>query len=229
MVTVDKAVIARIEKQGQHFEVLVDPEVAFELKSGKTVSVSKMLAVNAVFKDSKKGEKASPELLEKAFASMDVNKIAEMIVKQGDIQLTTELLRKHREEKRRQIAAYIHTNALDPRTKVPHPIERVLTAMDQAGFNVDANKSIAEQIDKVIDAIKGIIPLSFEKIRIQILVGPQYAGQAYGALKRFGVEQSKWLNNGGLQATVAITAGLKDDLYSEINAVTNGTVQIKEE
>ena len=54
MVTVDKAIIARIERSGKHFEILVDPELAYDLREGKSVSLNKMLAINQVFKDAKK-------------------------------------------------------------------------------------------------------------------------------------------------------------------------------
>ena len=45
MVTVEEAIIAKIDKAGKHFEVLVDPNIAYELREGKIVSISKMLAV----------------------------------------------------------------------------------------------------------------------------------------------------------------------------------------
>lgn len=229
MVTVDKAVIAKVVKGSEHFEILVDPVMALDMKKGKQVSITKMLAVNDVFKDSKKGEKASPHNLEKAFNTTDVNKIAEEIVRHGDIQLTTELLRKQREEKRRQVAAYISANSIDPRTKVPHPIERILNAMDAKGVNVDMNESVPGQIESVIKKINDLVPISFEKVKISIMVPAQYAGQAYGVLKRFGKEQAVWGNDGSLKATVEVSPSLKSDLYSALNAATNSMITIKEE
>ncbi len=229
MVSVDKAVIARIEKNSQHFEVLVDPELAMSLKKGKTVSISKMLAVNDVFKDSKKGEKASPTVLESAFGTSEVEKVTEDIIKHGDIQLTTDLLRKQKQEKIRQVAAYISANAIDPTTKIPHPIERILNAMKEKGVNIDANKSVPEQVEDVIKSIKDILPISFEKVQIKVMVPAQYAGQAYGVLKKYGVDKPQWGNDGSLKANVSITASLKSDLYSALNTSTNNTVIIKEE
>ena len=38
MVTVDQAIIAKIDKDGKHFEVLVDADIAYDLKEGMIVS-----------------------------------------------------------------------------------------------------------------------------------------------------------------------------------------------
>ena len=58
MVSLDDAVIARLKKGEEHFEVLVDPYAAADLIDGKEVDVVQSLAIDAVFKDSKKGKHA---------------------------------------------------------------------------------------------------------------------------------------------------------------------------
>jgi len=61
VVSLDEAVIARLETHGERFELLVDPELAFKFKLGEEVDLEALLAINKVFKDAKKGEKASLE------------------------------------------------------------------------------------------------------------------------------------------------------------------------
>ena len=121
MVTIDEAIIAKIVKDGKHFEVLVDPDIAYDLKEGRIISLSRMLAINMVFTDAKKANKAAPSEIEKAFGTSDVEKIAEDIVKHGDIQLTTDFRRRKIDERKKQIAAFINRNAINPQTKAPHP------------------------------------------------------------------------------------------------------------
>jgi len=121
MVTVEDAVIAKIEKGGTHFEVLVDPAIAYDLKEGMAVSLGRMLAVNAVFTDSKKGLRASDKHLQEMFKTDDIEKIARDIVVNGDVQITTEFRRKKIEERKRQIAEFISRNAHNPQTGTPHP------------------------------------------------------------------------------------------------------------
>ena len=63
MVKLDDAVIARMEKHGHKYEVLVDPDLAMDVKHGKVVDFSELLAADRVFKDSKAGDEQSPEFL----------------------------------------------------------------------------------------------------------------------------------------------------------------------
>ena len=79
MVSLDKAVIARLQKKEDHFEILVDPYAAEQLIEGKEVDVLSSLAIDAVFKDSKKGTHAPQESLEKHFDTVEVEKIAREI------------------------------------------------------------------------------------------------------------------------------------------------------
>ncbi|MBI3260585.1 MAG: ribosome assembly factor SBDS, partial [Ignavibacteriae bacterium] len=157
MVTVDEAIIAKIVKNGKHFEILVDPELAYELRDGKSVSIQKMLAINIICTDAKKGDKASTADIEAAFGTTDIEKITEHIVKHGEIQLTTEFRRKKVEERRKQIANLISKNAVNPQTKMPHPADRILNAMEQSHFSVDPMKTAEQQMDDAVKAIKQIL------------------------------------------------------------------------
>ncbi len=229
MVTVDKAVIARLEKDGKHFEVLVDPELAYGLKDGKTVSVPKMLAVNEVFSDSRKGMKISSSELERVFGTPDIEKVAEEIVKQGDVQLTTEFRKNKVDERRRQIAAFISRYAINPQTRVPHPQERIMNAMEQAHLSIDPFKPAEQQIDDVMKALKPIIPISLEEASMSIIVPAKYSGYAYGRIKNLGtIAEQKWLTDGSLSARLVTPAGLKEEVYRILNSITNGEVKIEE-
>jgi ribosome maturation protein SDO1 len=155
--------------------------------------------------------------------------VAKRIIKEGDIQLTTEFRRKRKEEKERQIADFISRHGVDPRTKKPHPPERILAAMDKAHVNIDPFKPAEQQIEDVLKSIKAILPISFENVKLTIEILPQFSGKAYSILKEFahsGDEQ--WLSDGTLRAKIEIPASLKDSLYRKLNAATGGTVRITE-
>ena len=55
MVKLEEAVTARFECEGHKFEVLVDPDLAMEVKKGNKVNADDLLAVDTVFKDAAKG------------------------------------------------------------------------------------------------------------------------------------------------------------------------------
>ena len=65
MVSLDDAVIARIKKGEEHFEILVDPYAASDIIDGKETDVLEHLAVDSVFTDAKKGTHASEESIRK--------------------------------------------------------------------------------------------------------------------------------------------------------------------
>ena len=59
MVSVEKAIITKITKDHTDFEILVDPDRALDFKRGKPASIENILAVRGIFKDAKKGDRAS--------------------------------------------------------------------------------------------------------------------------------------------------------------------------
>ena len=65
MVSVDKAIIARLEKHGKKLEVLVDPNKALDFKAGKEVDFEDLLAIDEIFSDAHKSERVPNEELNK--------------------------------------------------------------------------------------------------------------------------------------------------------------------
>ncbi len=228
MVTVDEAIIARYEKDGKHFEILVGAELAYDLKEGKAVSIQRMVATNFVFTDARKATKATPSDVEKCFGTHDIEKIAEQIVKHGEVQLTTEFRRKKTEEKRRQIAELISRHAINPQTKLPHPQQRVLAAMDEARVRVDAFRPADQQVEDTIKAIKEILPISIEELILTVEIPARYAGRGYGAVKEYGIHQEQWLSDGSLVVKITIPAGLKETVYRRLGNLTEGNAKIEE-
>jgi len=226
MVTVDKAVIARLDRGDKHFEVLVDPELAYALKEGKSVSIQAMLAVNQVFNDVTKGTKSSEDDM-KLFKG-DVFAAAEEIIRKGDMQLTAEFRRKKAEEKRRQIASIISKNAINPQTRLPHPQDRIENAMEKARVNIDPFLSADQQIPAILAALRPILPISMEQAEIEVKIPAKYASRAFGALKSLGeISSQSWGPDGSLVAKIKVPAGLKQTVYSKINSLTEGSAIIK--
>lgn len=228
MVKMDEAVIARIEKKGHKFEVLVDPDLAMDIKHGKSVNFLDLLADENVFKDSRKGDLASPETLMDAFLTTDINLIVKKIIEDGDVQLTTEQRKMFKEKKRAEIINIISQNALNPQTNTPHPPKRIENAMEQAKIDIDPFKSTEEQVKIIVNAIRKIIPISMEKVKFAVKIPPQYSAKCSGLLHRFEVKKEQWLNDGSLAAEFELAIGLKQDLLSQLNSITHGDVILKE-
>jgi ribosome maturation protein SDO1 len=227
MVKLEEAVIARLEVQGMNFEILVDPELALALKQGKPVNLREMLAVERVFKDARKGEEASAKTIEAIFHTTDVLKVAEEIVKKGQVQLTTEMRRRMREEKLKQIISLISRRAVNPQTGTPHPPSRIEAALEQAKIKIDEFKSAEEQLPTILKALSTVLPLSLETKKIEVRVPPQYASKAYGLLKSYKPLQEEWLPDGGLKVIIEIPAAVQAEFFDKLNQLTKGEVQSK--
>jgi len=228
LVSLDDAVIARLKKGEDHFEVLVDPYAAADLIDGKDVDILQNLAIEAVFEDSKKGKHASEESLQRVFGTNDVVEIAKKIILKGELQLTTEQRHKMQRNKRNRIIETIARNAMDPKTKAPHPRQRIELAMEQAGVHVDPFKPVSEQVKTIIEALRPIIPISMDQIRISVKIPPEYTGRAYGIIRNFGtLEREDWQSDGSWLGIIRIAAGMQNEFYDKLNDITKGNVSTK--
>ncbi|RLF65028.1 MAG: ribosome assembly factor SBDS [Thermoplasmata archaeon] len=228
MVSLEDAVIARYEKKGMHFEILVDPEAAEDFIDGKEINLMESLATDLVFKDANKGEKASEESLTEIFGTTDINEIAKKILKEGRIQLTTKQRREMQERKKRKIIDTIARNSMNPQTKLPHPKDRIQLAIEEAGVHIDPFKSVDAQIKDIIAAIRHILPISIENVEIEVKIPGKYAGKAYGEVKSFGtIVKEEWLSDGSWKCRIEIPAGMQTEFYDKLNGITKGDVETK--
>ncbi len=222
---IENTLIARLDRNGEHFEILVDPKKGYEYKTGQKKDFSNVLAFDEVFKDANKGERASPAALKKALGTDDIVKAAQYILDEGVLQLTTDQRRKAVAEKHAKIVALIAMTVMDPKSKAPHPVARIELALEEARFHVDAFKRAEEQVEDAIESIREIIPISLEKIKIAVKVPAQYAPKTYGLLKEFGIQKEEWGADGSLMVVLEMPVGMEAGFYDRLNSQTSGQTQ----
>ncbi len=228
MVSLENAVIARLHKGADRFEILVDPHEAEHIIEGKTENILSALAIDAVFSDSKKGTHAAIESLQKHFNTTDVSTIAKEIIQKGEIQLTTEQRREMQEKKRKRIVDLIVKNAMDPQTKMPHPRTRIELALDEAKVHIDPFKSVNQQMKTILEYLRPILPISMEQSRISVKIPPEFVGKAYGAVRSVGtLEREEWQSDGTWIGIVKLPAGMQTDFYDRLNTLTKGNVETR--
>jgi len=227
MVSLDKAITARLETHGEKFEILVDPDLAYLFKTGSKKDTLNLLVVEEIFTDARKAERPTAESLKKAFGTTEVMKIAEVIIRKGDVQLTTGQRKTMAEEKRRKIVAILARECIDPRTGAPHPPQRIEKAMEESRVHIDPFKDAEMQLNEVVDALRPILPMKFEKVKIAVRVPAEYAPRAFGTLKEYNIQKEEWQSNGNLIVVVEMPAGLQGEFYDKINKITSGSVETK--
>lgn len=227
MTTLDKAIIADITIDGKAFEIYVDPEMANMYKEGRKPDTKNILVVEEVYSDAKKAERAKSDALQKAFGTTDIMQILEIILKKGNLQLTTEQRRKKVEEKHKQIVSILMRETIDPRTNAPHTQGRIEEALEKAKIHVDPFKEARDQLPDILKEIRIIIPLKFEKLKIAVKIPPEHAHRSYGTLKSWGILREEWANDGSLIVVVEIPAGAQGEFYDRINKMTAGNNETK--
>ena len=227
MVSLDKAVLARYSHGGKNFEIYVDSEKALALRDGADVSIHEVLAVEEIYKDARKGDRVGEGALKEVFGTTDILEVAKQIIKKGEIQLTTEQRRKLIEEKRKRIVNKIAREAYNPQTKTPHPPQRIEAAIEEAHVSIDPFEPVDSQVTKVLKAIRALIPISMEQLRIEVKVPPAYTGKAYSTLKKYPIEKEEWLNDGTLRVIIKIPAGIETDFYDALGVITKGDAEFR--
>jgi ribosome maturation protein SDO1 len=221
------AVIARLVIGGNHFEVLVDPASVQAIKDGREVDLRDKLPQDRIYKDAKKGDKISDEFLLKQFNTTDVYVIANKIIKEGEVQITTEQRRAMTEAKLRQIVDFISRNAINPQTNTPHPPARIAAALEEAKFHVDPFKDVESQASDALDKLRPLIPIRMEHVKVRVRVPAALYPKIIGDIKAIGhLLEEDWGADGSWTGVVDIPGGAQTDLEEKLKNRTKGQVEV---
>ena len=227
MVSLDNAVLARLEKGGKRYEALVDPDLVEQWKQDSSnIELDDFMAMDEIFHDARGGERPTEDALMNAFQTLDVEVILNVILEKGSIQLTTAQRKARVENIRQQIIHHIHSQAIDPKSKSPHPRTRIELALEESKYSVDPFKRLEVQVKDAIAKLKPLIPLSFESVRLAFRI----PGSAYGSvsqLLRTYQQKEGWLENGDWACVIEIPAGMKGDLIGQVLKRANNA-EVKE-
>lgn len=224
----ENKVIARIDKGGESFEVVVEPDVVQAIRDGEETDLEKGMAIDTIFRDAKKGTRSSEDKMEEIFGTTDPIVVARAVIEKGEIQVTTEQRRKMLEDKKKAIVNRIAKNAINPQTNTPHPPQRIENAMAEAKVHVDPFKSVDEQIQDVLEALQPLMPIRFEKVKIAIKMSAEDCAKCYGDIKAYGrIMQEEWQPSGFWIGVVEMPAGMQNEFYDKLNQRTKGMVETK--
>jgi ribosome maturation protein SDO1 len=227
MVSLDDAVLARLEKGGKRYEILVDPELVDPWKlDNESIPLGELLAIEEVWSDARSGERPTSDSIEGVFGSSELSVCVKKILTEGTIQLTTVQRKKIVAEKKSQIVNEISSTATDPKTKLPHPRTRIENALDEIRFPIDPFKSTESQVQEAVKALRPHIPLQFITIRLAFKVqGRDYGGVSQ--MLRDSIQKEEWLSDGTWVCVVTVPGGMKNDLISKV-AGRSSDVEVRE-
>ena len=227
MVRVEDAIVARLESHGHKFEIFVDPEATDRIKEG-VVDLANDVALDEIYKDARKGEKAGEDTLKEVFKTTDISEIIIEIVRKGQIQLTTEQRHQMTERRRKQVIDTIVRESINPQTNAPHPPARIAQAIDDAKVHIDPFKAVGEQVQIVLKAIKPLLPIRMEKTKLAVkLTGDAY-GKVYGEIARGGyLVKEEWAKDGSWIGLLEVPAGMASEIMGALSRRGQDNIEIK--
>ncbi len=247
-------IIGRIEKSGRVFEMLMDPEKAWDakklireeinkrLKEGKEksrltideilnhkdINLELIFESFSIFEDLRRGKKATDGDMEAVFNTIDGMRIAASILLDGEIQWTQAQREEERLKKLKQIITIICKNAINPQNKKPHPYQRIEKAIEEAKVKIDLMRSAEEQVDDIVKNIQAIIPIRIEQVEMAIKIPTAFTAKGYNIVAQYvQIKKEEWQSDGSWVAVVSLPAGLQMELIDKLNKLTHGRVQTK--
>ena len=247
-------IIGKIEKSGRRFEMLLDPEKAWEAKKIIRDEIEKRLKVGneksrlgideilnsnkidlelifesfTVFEDLRRGKKATDGDMEVVFDTSDGRRIAGQILISGEMNWTKTQREEERNKKLKQIITIISKNAINPQNKKPHPYQRIEKAIEEANVKIDLMKNAEEQVDDVVKGIRSIIPIRMEQVEIALKLPSAFTAKGYNIVAQLAqIKNEEWQSDGSWVSVVSLPAGLQMELIDKLNKLTHGRVQAK--
>ena len=229
MVNVDDAFEVRYKKKEQNFEVLVDFDKLNEFKKKpEATSVYDVLADQKIFKDQRKGEIASENLLREIFGNLDEEAILKEIVLKGECQIPTSYINKMREEKKKHVINYIAENSINPATKSRYTYSMIEGEINKLRYNFKSDIDYKIQGNEVLALLKKVMPITIEKSIIQIKISGMHCGNFYGPFRKYGKVTKEFFDSeGNLNIQMEVTESVVDEVITFVKRNSNNEAEYR--
>jgi ribosome maturation protein SDO1 len=218
-----------VKERSKHFEVAIEPDLAAAFREGKIKDVREALKSEDIFTDAKKGLRPSGSELLDAFGTDDRLKIAEIIIRKGLIQYSDKYRDEQREQKKRRIMELVRINCIDGQTGHPLPLQRIENAFAAANVRIKEGKGAEDQLQDIIKELRAVLPIKMETKNFDVIIPAKYASRSIGMLKQYGaMRQDNWKADGSFNCKLEIPAGLAEEFFDKVNALSHGEAQINE-
>jgi len=225
-VDLGKFTLVRYNSHGFRFEMVVNPEEAWLFKQGDDIAIDDIVEGFIIYENFSRGLKANDEDLEKVFGTSEDREVVKRMLQKGELQITEDQRKEFLKEKREEILEYLVKHAVNPRTKSPHPKQRIENAIDKAGVRINRDESTEDQAHRIIDQLATTLPMQIESATIEFVVPPKDTGPLYGFIQGSGeVVNESWGTDGTLTMMLRVPAGMVAPLLEEISDKSKGRVR----
>lgn len=133
-------------------ELICYQDAVIKWRENRNMSLDNVLVTNVIYSDAKQGERATDTAIREAGAT-ETEAIQEILTR-GHVSLSTQERRRRVEEKRQEIAGFLHNNYLSNTNSVV-PVARILAAMDQVvGLKIDPFIEASAQAPGIVETLE---------------------------------------------------------------------------
>jgi len=195
---------------------------------GEEIDLEEVVAADFVFSNAAHGERAPDEALMKVFKTTEFEPAALRSSNEVRSSSPPTSVASVLQRDGTRVITFISRNAINPQSGFPHPPQRIELAMEEARVNIDPFKSVEEQVKETVKALRPLLPIRFEEIRIAVRIPADYAPRAYGELQAaVTIEQNEWQKDGSWIAVVRIPAGIQEEFYDLVNKISRGNAETR--
>ena len=144
-----------VYKKGKHkFEVITKKGQVLKFRDGK-IGFTDVLMIDQIFTNSVRGDVANESDLNDVFGTEDMLKCLQEIVKNGELQYSAQERKGFVDEKTKEIVYYINKNYVNPKTKLPHPADRISHCMKECKIRVDPKGDTRRMAEDAVKKMRG--------------------------------------------------------------------------
>lgn len=203
-------------------ELLCKPNTITKYRE-KKLGKDKVLISEEIFKSVQKANRAKASDLEKIFGTSDLSKCVDIMLENGEYQISAEERKEMVERKRREVIEYIHSHFIDAKAKTLIPVARIENALKEMKVRIDVETPTKKLIQPIIKQLPQYI-VGLKKVddmRIELIVSHKYHDKLYNIIKKYGSMVSKDANNYGYIYQINITSNDMESLLNNLNKVTS--------
>jgi len=137
---------------------------------------------------------------------------SKVVLEKGFLKLPESVRDRLIEQKMMEILRYLQKYAVNPATNAPYTpqqLEEAFTKIRARKVKLDPLMDVRNLLPIVVKEIQNVLPIKLEIIVVKVRIPAEYVGPLYGKLTNFGTfKEQQWLEDGSLQATMEIPAGV---------------------
>jgi len=185
--------IVKLKQGNNSYEIVTQRGKVTEYRQGIETDVNNVLTSDTVFFDARKGNVASEDMVKNAFNLDSIKACLVHLLKNGTLEKSTEERKAEMDQKTKEICYYINQNYVEPKTKLPHPIERLRQCMSDVNYRVDVTVDTKRQAEAAVKKMRGTLMFTeLEALSGKLTVHVSLANQVEGIIRSFGCRKSEY-------------------------------------